>query len=736
MVVDMSRVAAATDDGVNEVAATRPQRVATQHERVAVLGLGYVGLPTCIALSRAGYDVSGIDTNVDRICDVEALRVDLLDADRELLRQAIERAAISFSSTPDAVRDADVVFICVPTPVDRHRVPVLDAVACACATAVENARVGQTFILTSTSFAGTTRRFLIEPLTHEGLVVGHDVHVAFAPERVDPGNTRFPQTTVPRIIGGATQQCSERAAAVLAPIAASVHVVDSPETAELAKLFENTFRAVNIALVNELAEICDRLGVNPCTVVDAAATKPYGFMPFYPGPGVGGHCIPVDPHYLLWQVRELGVNTPIIDDAMAAIAQRPRRMVEHIARALSDRGRAVRGAQVLLVGLAYKPDVQDLRGSPALEIADELVARGASVAFHDPLVEGQAACAHLVADAAPDPDRYDLVVVHTLHKTVDYGWLRDAPRLLDCTYRMATARDRAPAMQLRDGLTLTVHPATAATVAPQTDAGKPAARMNGRIDTTDATTVDDRGTAHAADAPPIVAPAAASMWARASKRALDIAVSSCLLLITAPLMLVVAIAIKIDSTGPVIYRCPRVGHRGREFRMLKFRKMHVDARGPGLTVSDDDRFTRIGRFLARSKLDELPQLWNVLRGDMSLVGPRPESPEFVACDPRSFAAVLDRVRPGITGPSQLAFARESEILAKHGANRREYYVSHLLPAKLALDAKYASAIGLRRDLAILWWTAVAMVLRSPLAVDRSTNRIRVRHRSDTASAVL
>lgn len=719
MVVDMSRVATATQDGVSGVAANAPRRTATQHERIAVIGLGYVGLPTCIALSTAGYAVDGIDTSTDRIRDIESLRVDLLEADRQLLREAIDREVISLSSEPDAVREADVVIICVPTPVDRHRVPVLDPVACACASAVERARVGQLFILTSTSFAGTTRKYLIDPLEDSGLVVGRDVHVAFAPERVDPGNQRFPQTSVPRIVGGATPTCSARAAAVLSPIASSIHTVASPEAAELAKLFENTFRAVNIALVNELAEICERLGVNPCTVVDAAATKPYGFLPFYPGPGVGGHCIPVDPHYLLWQVRDLGVSTPIIDDAMAEIAQRPKRMVEHIARRLSDHGQPVRGARVLLVGLAYKPDVRDLRGSPALDIAEQLIERGASVAYHDPLVEGQVACAHLTPDPAPDPDRYDLVVVHTLHKTVDYGWLRDTTPVMDCTYRMAAVRDRSPAP----------HPSIELAVrSPITVAnGSPAA-------TVEEPTPDAIAPASDPEQQSPVVPAA-SLWSRATKRTFDIAVASLLLILAAPLMVIVAIAIKLDSPGPVIYRCPRVGFRGRKFAMLKFRKMHVDARGPGLTVADDDRFTRIGRFLARSKLDELPQLWNVVRGDMSIVGPRPESPEFVEYQPDMFAAVLDRVRPGITGPSQLAFARESEILAKHGADRHEYYVSRLLPAKLGLDARYASSLGLRRDLAILWWTAIAMLLRSPLAVDRSTNRIRPRHRPNAANAV-
>lgn len=404
--------------------------------RVAVLGLGYVGLPTCIGLARGGHEVVGYDTSSKRIDAIRRYEVDILDRDLMDLRSAIAHHRVSFTTTPESLRSADAVIICVPTPVDDHHVPVLDAVASACATAVGQARTGQTIILTSTSFAGTTRRYLIEPLEAAGFRVGTDVHVAFAPERIDPGNSRFPQETVPRVVGGATPLCARMAKGFLEAVAPSVHIVASPEDAELTKLFENTFRAVNIALANELAEICESLGINPVDVIDAAATKPYGFMPFYPGPGVGGHCIPVDPHYLLWHTHSIGVSAPVIEQAMEEIAHRPQRMIERVAEVLNDDGIALRGARVLVVGVAYKPGTCDLRGSPALEIISRLAGRGACVSVHDPVALNATTCGNLVLDQ-PEPslDRYDLVVLHTQHPGVDYSWLTKARRVLDLTFR-------------------------------------------------------------------------------------------------------------------------------------------------------------------------------------------------------------------------------------------------------------------------------------------------------------
>lgn len=262
----------------------------------------------------------------------------------------------------------------MPTPVDRHLVPDLGALSAACASVVEHAVPGQLLMLTSTTYVGTTRDLLVEPLTARGFVVGEDIFVAFSPERIDPGNARHTQDTTPRVVGGTGRETTDRAAAVLARTAPSVHVLPSPEAAEMTKLWENTFRAVNIALANEFAENCRTLGIDPIPVIEAAATKPYGFMPFYPGPGVGGHCIPCDPHYLLWQLRAERTASPVIEAAMTAIAGRPGMVVRRVRELLGERGLATVGARVLVVGIAYKPGVADLRESPALEIIEELAA--------------------------------------------------------------------------------------------------------------------------------------------------------------------------------------------------------------------------------------------------------------------------------------------------------------------------------------------------------------------------
>jgi nucleotide sugar dehydrogenase len=406
---------------------------------VAVVGLGYVGLPTALALHKAGAEVIGVDVSARRLEEIRARRCDLVPADHERLATALADAK-NFRLTAEeaAIHAADTVLVCVPTPVDSHRAPDLGALRGACEAVVRRARLGQTIVLTSTSYVGTTRDLLVEPLVAAGFAVGEDVSVAFSPERIDPANTTHPQETVPRVLGALTPRCAARARAVIEAVAPSVHVVSSPEAAEMTKLYENVFRAVNISLANEMAEAARTLGLSAAEVIDAASTKPYGFMPFQPGPGVGGHCIPCDPHYLLWQLRPHNQPMPLVEGAMAAIAQRPRRVVERAAELLADSaGTGLRGARVLVLGVAYKPGVADVRESPALELLELLARRGAAVAYHDPLVpvletEG----APLISAAAPEPGDYDLVIAHTLHPQGDYAFLADCRAVLDCTYRL------------------------------------------------------------------------------------------------------------------------------------------------------------------------------------------------------------------------------------------------------------------------------------------------------------
>jgi nucleotide sugar dehydrogenase len=296
----------------------------------------------------------------------------------------------------------------------------------ACASAVQHARAGQTLILTSTTYVGTTRDLLVAPLNERGFTVGEDIHVAFAPERINPGDALWEQAAVPRVLGGVTPRCTTQAARVLAATASKLHVVSSVEAAEFTKLQENTFRAVNLAFANEMAAAAGFYGVDPVEVVDAAATKPYGYLAHYPGPGVGGHCIPVDPYYLLEPLRAAGVASPLVEHAMAGVAGRPARVAE---RALEIGGA---GARVLLVGVAYKPGVEDHRESPALQIAEHLVERGAQVAYHDPLIEAVAGMRSVETPAAAD---YDLVVVAVVHPGHSYEFLADAEHVLDATYK-------------------------------------------------------------------------------------------------------------------------------------------------------------------------------------------------------------------------------------------------------------------------------------------------------------
>jgi nucleotide sugar dehydrogenase len=403
---------------------------------VAVIGLGYVGLPTALALVEAGFSVVGCDISETRLAAIKTEQVDLLDADHARLHQHLGSEHLTLTTEPSACSVADLVLICVPTPVDEHMVPDLSALNAACASVVIHAVAGQIIVLTSTTYVGCTRELLATPLRERGLVVGRDVFVAFSPERIDPGNPAHVPKQTPRVAGGMSSTCTSRASDVLSRISAVVHPVSSPEVAEMTKLLENTFRAVNIALANEFSGIAREFEIDPIEVIHAAATKPYGFMAFYPGPGVGGHCIPCDPHYLLWQLKARRASTPLIATAMEAIALRPRAVVSRAGQVLAAHAKALAGARVLVLGVTYKPAVADVRESPAVAILDELAAVGAEVAYTDPLIATlKTATRQLTAIADPAARAWDLVIVHTLHPWVDHSWLNRAC-VLDATYQL------------------------------------------------------------------------------------------------------------------------------------------------------------------------------------------------------------------------------------------------------------------------------------------------------------
>lgn len=406
---------------------------------VAIVGLGYVGLPTALAMNAAGLRVLGLDVSESRLDVIRSQQADLLDSDRSRLNSALEDPSFMFSTDLSLLARAAAVVVCVPTPVDPYLVPDLGILRGACASVVEFAVPGQLLMLTSTTYVGSTRDLLAVPLTAKGLTLGRDLFVAFAPERINPGVDAYSHEDVPRVVGGVTPACGEAAAALLAASTRQVHPVSSADVAEMTKLMENTFRAVNIALANEFADICHELDIEVMDVIDAASTKPYGFMPFTPGPGVGGHCIPCDPHYLLWQLRKSRMTAPVIEHAMASIAGRPHQVVEKARRILSDRNHGLAGARVLVLGVAYKPDVQDLRESPALEIIAAMAADGAEVAYHDPWCptapDGKGGALTSVMD--PTAWNADLVIVHTRHSSMDLEWLRFVPAVLDTTYRLS-----------------------------------------------------------------------------------------------------------------------------------------------------------------------------------------------------------------------------------------------------------------------------------------------------------
>ena len=393
---------------------------------VAVLGMGYVGLPTSLALREAGFPVVGVDISERRLADIRSGSVDLLERDRPRLAEALDSGLLDLTADLAALAAADAVIIAVPTPVDDDLNPDLRAVRSACASAVRHARPGQVLILTSTTYVGTTRDLLVGPLRDRGFTIGEEIHVAFAPERINPGDALWEQAAVPRVLGGVTEACTAAAARVLDATASQLHAVSSVEAAEFTKLQENTFRAVNLAFANEMAAAASFYGVDPVEVVEAAATKPYGYLAHLPGPGVGGHCIPVDPFYLLAPLRAAGVATPVVEHAMAGIHGRPAQVAD---RAIEIAGE---GARVLLVGAAYKPGVEDHRESPALKIAEHLARRGAQVSYHDPLVPEAAGRRNV---EAPDAADYDLVVVAVVHPGQSYAFLADAEHVLDVTYK-------------------------------------------------------------------------------------------------------------------------------------------------------------------------------------------------------------------------------------------------------------------------------------------------------------
>ena len=409
----------------NRLMAKIKDRTAT----TGVIGLGYVGLPLAMEFAEAGFQVIGYDVNEQVVRALMRGESHIQDVPAKQVARHVKSGR--FIATTDEARlvDADAISIAVPTPLAKTRDPDMSYVIAASEAVARRARAGMLVVLESTTYPGTTRDVLQPRLEERGLTIGTDVFLVFSPERVDPGNPVWNTKNTPKVLGGITPACTEVATALYESCIDRVVPVSSPEVAELVKLLENTFRSVNIAMVNEMAIICDRLGVDVFEVIDAASTKPFGFMRFAPGPGIGGHCIPLDPHYLAWKMRTLNYKTRFIDLASEVNSSMPDVVVRKIGDALNDDRKSVRGSQVLVLGVSYKRDIDDMRESPALDVIRLLEARGANVAYHDPHVasyreDGHQRMSVPLTDAALT--KADVVVIITDHRAID--WVRVAAK--------------------------------------------------------------------------------------------------------------------------------------------------------------------------------------------------------------------------------------------------------------------------------------------------------------------
>ena len=422
--------------------------------RVAIIGLGYVGLPLAIAFEEAGLEVVGVDASPHRVDELRRGSSPIDDIDDARLAAALGKGLRIASPAEADLAAADAIFVCVPTPITDSKDPDLGPVLSAAETIKDGLRAGQLVVLQSTTFPGTTTGPFRAVLEETGLVAGTDFDLAFAPERVNPGDPASASRDVPRLVGATTPAATTRAAALLRTINARVVEVSSPDAAEMAKLLENVFRNVNIAFVNQLALLCERMGLDVWEVIDAAATKPFGFMKFTPGPGVGGHCIPVDPYYLAWRARQFDFVDRFVELAGDINLAMPRHVLDLVAEALNERGRSIKGSRVGVIGVAFKPDVRDARNSPAAEVLAGLAGRGARIAYHDPHVP-----VFHAADGATYESRplgalladSDVVLVLVGHRAVDWASVYDAADLVVDTVNNSRGRTVRSRQVLRLG---------------------------------------------------------------------------------------------------------------------------------------------------------------------------------------------------------------------------------------------------------------------------------------------
>jgi len=413
---------------------------------IGIVGLGYVGLPLAVEMAEAGYAVMGFDISKRVVDLLNAGTSHIQDVPSDRLKRCVTSGKFVATTDLSRMREPDCIIIAVPTPLSKTRDPDVSYIVAATESVAKALRAGQAVVLESTTYPGTTRELMLPALEKSGLKVGVDFFLAFSPERVDPGNPKYNTRNTPKVIGGITPACAEVVAALYQPAIDTLVPVSSPESAELVKLLENTFRSVNIGMVNEMAIVCDKLGVDVWEVIHAAATKPFGFMKFTPGPGVGGHCIPLDPHYLAWKMRTLNYRTRFIELAGEINAEMPEFWVQKVVDVLNDASKSVRGSTVLVLGVAYKKDIDDVRESPALDVIRLLEQMGAKVQYHDPFIAElhEDGVALRSSPLTPESVRAaDCVVVVTDHSSLDYAMVaRDARAVVDTRHIIA---DRARA---------------------------------------------------------------------------------------------------------------------------------------------------------------------------------------------------------------------------------------------------------------------------------------------------
>jgi len=447
----------------NSSTCSQQAHLLTDDTRLAVIGLGYVGLPLAVAMAQAGVQVTGIDLDERKVAAINCGRSYIPDVSNAELAQVQATGGLRATRDYSVLADVKAIFICVPTPFDEMRAPDLQYVVAASESIARYLKAGHLVVLQSTTYPGTTEEVVQPILERNGLKAGVDFNLAFSPERIDPGNRQWTVDSTPKVVGGLTPDCTRRASALLEVIGVPVHPVSSSRVAEMTKLLENIFRSVNIALVNELALLSERMGINIWEVIRAASSKPFGFMPFYPGSGVGGHCIPVDPYYLSWKARAYDFYTKFIELAAEVNQAMPYHVADLVGQGLSQRGLPLQGARVLVLGVAFKSDIDDARNSPAERVIELMLSRGAEVSYHDPYVP-----TFTVGNGVFRPERLtltsiplteaaladsDCVVIVTGHSSLDYDWVaRNASLVVDscnatgtvCESRSAIIRLGAP----------------------------------------------------------------------------------------------------------------------------------------------------------------------------------------------------------------------------------------------------------------------------------------------------